>query len=117
MDEISQIFNIIIIPLVCTIFLEIIVALLFKFRGKALLAVFFVNLLTNPILNAFFAVTLFDLPALIILIIFEIVIFISEFLILNKAINFEKDRSIRNKILILSFVMNLVSFLATFIIR
>lgn len=105
-----------IIALVFTIIIECIIAFLFGYKDKrSLTIILLINLLTNPVLN-YFLLLLYKFKVgyyvvLEITIILEIIIIIIEWKLLFYV--FEKDK---RRLLVLSIVMNFVSFLSGFII-
>ena len=49
---VSELPKVMLISLLCTLIIELSFAFIFKYRGKDLLNVFLVNILTNPLLNS-----------------------------------------------------------------
>lgn len=98
-----------------TVITEILVAILFGFRNKnSILTVFFINLITNPILNYFLWINnyyishfsfidTYNFPDILIL---EIIIIFIEWLLLEYILRQNSD-----KLFILSFIMNFCSFI------
>lgn len=103
------------LALFLTIAIELVVALFFGFRKKLeILAIVFVNLLTNPVLNylllvnnhfSFFKITL------VIILFLELLVVLAERKLLLYALQ-EKS----NRILVLSFAMNFCSYIAGILI-
>ena len=99
------------LALFLTIAIELVVALFFGFRKKSeIVAIVFVNLLTNPVLNylllvnnhfSFFKITL------VIILFLELLVVLAERKLLLYALQ-EKS----NRILVLSFAMNFCSYIA-----
>lgn len=104
------------IALVFTIIIECIIAFFFGYKDKkSLVVVLLINLLTNPLLNYILLICYnFQIVYNVIFaitIVLEITIVFVEWKILFSVL--EKDKK---KLLLLSIVMNLVSFLSGFII-
>ena len=103
------------LALFLTIAIELVVALFFGFRKKLeIVAIVFVNLLTNPVLNylllvnnhfSFFKITL------VIILFLELLVVLAERKLLLYALQ-EKS----NRILVLSFAMNFCSYIAGILI-
>jgi len=98
-------------PLLLTIIIELVVALLFSYKKKVeIITVILINIITNPILNFSIFINLYfsfintNLP--IIAILLELLVVYVEWKLLFYALQ-EKPK----KLLLLSFTMNLCSFL------
>ncbi len=103
------------IALLLTIAIEVFIAILFGFRNKNLiLAVVFINLITNPILNYFLLINnyfSFVFINTIILLIFEIIIILVEWLLLIFVL-----QQSPKKLLALSAVTNFCSYITGILI-
>jgi hypothetical protein len=92
------------------IVLELLVAVLLGFKSrKALFTVFFLNLLTGPLLNFIFSLSdlgLFIAENPVLLIILQLLIILFEWLLLALIL-----RGSKKKLLLLSVLMNLCSFI------
>jgi hypothetical protein len=104
-----------IIPLLFTILVEVIVAIIFGYRSKLEIAtVILINLITNPILNYFLLVDgqirLISINLQLILFL-EVVIVLSEWMLLKFTL---KQSS--KKLLLLSIVMNFCSVMAGIVV-
>lgn len=103
------------VALLLTIAIEVFIAILFGFRNKnSILAVVFINLITNPILNYFLLINnyfSFVFINTINLLIFEIIIILVEWLLLILVL-----RQSPKKLLALSAVMNFCSYITGILI-
>ncbi len=100
----------ILFALILTILVELLIAYIIGYRKREILALIFaLNLLTNPLLNYFILLNsqmkLIELSIQVIILL-EIIVIITEFLLLSAVLKKEKT-----KLLILSILMNLASFL------
>ncbi len=95
--------------LVLTIMLEGLTAILLGLRGKDLLNVLLVNILTNPLLNAIHPLFLFHYgkeAQIISMLILEILVVLLEGFIYYKVLNYKKMSGYK-----LSFLCNFLSFM------
>jgi hypothetical protein len=99
------------LALFLTIAIELVVAFFFGFRKKSeIVAIIFVNLLTNPVLNYLLLVNnhfSFFKINLVITLFLELLVVLAEWKLLVYALQ-EKS----NRILVLSFAMNFCSYIA-----
>ncbi len=105
--QISDLPKVMIISLICTIVIEVVVALILGYRKKDIINVLLVNILTNPLLNSSIVAInyYYGLKTRnICLIIFEILVVLIEGVIYQKYLE-------RNKIngYILSLILNIAS--------
>ena len=106
--SINDLPKVMIISLTCTIIIEVLVAFILSYRGKDLLNVVLVNILTNPLLNSSIVAinVYYGLQARnICLYIFEILVVIIEGYIYQKYLNNKKINGY-----ILSLVLNIASY-------
>lgn len=94
-------------PLILTIAVEIIVALIMKIKNVK--TIFITNLITNLLLQLVLMYT--SLPYIFIFIILEILVFIAEYLVYKKYF----IDTPKNKILFYTIIANIISALLTFI--
>lgn len=105
---ISDLPKVMIISLTCTIIIEVSVAFILKYRGKDLLNVLLVNILTNPLLNSVIVAinVYYGLKARnICLYILEILVVLVEGFIYQKYLNRKKINGY-----ILSLILNIASY-------
>ena len=99
------------LALFLTIIIELIVAFFFGFKKKIeIIAIVFINLLTNPILNYFLLVNdyfSFFKSSLLIILFLEVIVVLIEWKLLVFALQ-EKSK----KLLVLSLAMNFCSYIA-----
>jgi hypothetical protein len=104
-----------IIAFLLTIIIEVIVALVLGYRKRGeIIAIVFINIITNPILNYFLSLNnylgIIQINQIMILLL-EIIIVIVEWLLLRFALQQKSSR-----LLILSMAMNFCSYLAGFVV-
>ena len=105
---ISDLPKVMIISLTCTIIIEVGVAFILKYRGKDLLNVLLVNILTNPILNStivainvYYGLKIRNIS----LYILEVIVVIVEGFIYQKYLNNKKINGY-----VLSLILNIASY-------
>ncbi len=101
--------------LLITVFVEVIIAFILKYRKKDLLNVMLVNILTNPLLNstAVYINFYYGLKAReIFVVIFEIIVVIIEGMIYHKYMNRRKINGY-----LLSLILNVSSYIIGLIIN
>ncbi len=105
---INELPKVMIISLLCTIIIEVSVAYVLKYRGKDLINVFLVNVLTNPFLNSmviainyYYGLKMRNIS----LIILEIIVLFVEGIIYQKYLHNKKINGY-----ILSLILNITSY-------
>ncbi len=105
---INELPKVMIISLTCTIIIEVVVAFILKYRGKDILNIVLVNILTNPLLNSIIVAInyYYGLKARnIVLIILEILVVIVEGFMYQQYLTKKKLNGY-----ILSLILNIASY-------
>ena len=105
---ISDLPKVMLISFTCTVIIEISIAFILKYRGKDLLNVFLVNLLTNPLLNSivvainyYYGLKVRNIS----LYILEVIVLLVEGFIYYKYLNRKKINGF-----LLSLILNIASY-------
>ena len=91
--------------LLITVIIELIIALLFKTKK------YYIIIITNIITNTLLQFAMFKNSSILLFVMFELIIFISEFFIYLRYIEYD-----RKKLLLYTIIANIITMLLTFII-